>query len=205
MEFRDLLAIWCISLSVIFMWPQVIRVIRKKTVEGISVIGTMHNMSGALLWSIYGIVADVPSIAAANIATFFAICFIINAQVRLGILSWPLLVSVQLTIALLGIVAAFVSESFIGFVAIAIGGTAVIPQTIRSARTSPQVGLSALTAAMIAVMSASWAIYGAVVEDGFVIAPNFLIVPCALFISIRAVISHRRYGSTIATVAVPAR
>lgn len=187
------------------MWPQVVRVIHKKTVEGISVIGTVHSMSGALLWSVYGIVADVPSISVANSVTYLALCFIVNAQVRAGVLSSPVLVSVQLAFALLGIVAALVSQSVIGFVAIAIGGTAIIPQTIRSARTSHQVGLSALTAAMIAVMSASWAIYGAIVEDAFVIAPNFLIVPCALFICIRAVISHRRYGSTIAAVAVPAR
>ena len=205
MEFRDVLATWCISLSVIFMWPQVVRVIRKKTVEGISVIGTMHSMSGALLWSMYGLVAGVPSIAAANILTFFAVCFISKVQISERIVSWKLVVSVQLTIALLGVFASLIAESFIGYVAIAIGGTAVIPQTIRSARTSHQVGLSALTAAMIAVMSTSWAIYGAIVEDAFIIAPNFLIVPCALFISYRAVISHRRYSSTIATVTVPAR
>lgn len=187
------------------MWPQVVRVVRKKTVEGISVIGTVHSLSGALLWTIYGIVAEVPSIALANTVTFIAICFIINAQVRVGVLSLSLLVSVQLVIGLIGIVAAFISVSFIGVVAIAIGGTAVIPQTIRSARTSHQVGLSALTAATIAVMSASWAVYGAILKDAFIIAPNFLIVPCAIYICIRAVISHRRYGSTIATVAVPAR
>ena len=187
------------------MWPQVIRVIRKKTVEGISVIGTVHSLSGALLWTIYGIVAEVPSIAIANAVTFIAICFIINAQIRVGVLSPSLLAVVQFVIAMIGIVAAFISVSLIGVAAIAIGGTAVIPQTIRSARTSHQVGLSALTAATIAVMSTSWAVYGAILKDMFIIAPNFLIVPCALFICIRAVISHRRYGNTIATMAVPAR
>jgi uncharacterized protein with PQ loop repeat len=204
-EFRNLLAIWCVSLSIIFMWPQVVRVIRKRTVEGISVIGTVHSMSGALLWTIYGIFAKIPSIAVANTVTFVAVCFIINAQVRAGVLSLSLLIAVLMAITVIGVVAAILSESFIGVVAIAIGGTAIIPQTIRSARTSHQVGLSALTAAMIAVMSASWSVYGAILKDAFIIAPNFLIVPCALFICIRAVISHRRYGSTIATVAVPAR
>jgi len=187
------------------MWPQVVRVIRKRTVEGISVIGTVHSMSGALLWTIYGIFAKIPSIAVANTVTFVAVCFIINAQVRAGVLSLSLLIAVLMAITVIGVVAAILSESFIGVVAIAIGGTAIIPQTIRSARTSHQVGLSALTAAMIAVMSASWSVYGAILKDAFIIAPNFLIVPCALFICIRAVISHRRYGSTIATVAVPAR
>lgn len=187
------------------MWPQVDRVIRMKTVEGISVVATIHSMSGALLWSIYGIVAAVPSIALANIVAFVAVGFIISAQVRYDAVSIPFVVGVQVAIVLIGIVAASISETSIGIVATAIGGTAIIPQTIRSARTSHQVGLSALTFATIAVMSTSWAIYGATLGNAIIVAPNFLVVPCALFISIRAVLSHRRYGRTIETVAVPAR
>lgn len=187
------------------MWPQVIRVIRKKTVEGISVIATIHGLSGALLWSIYGIAAAVPSVILANIVTCLAVGFIIGAQVRYEVVSLRLVLGSQLAIVLIGIIAALISESLIGFVAIAIGGTAIIPQTIRSARTSHQVGLSALSFAMITVMATSWAIYGIILENAFVIAPNLLVVPCALFIGSRAVTAHRRYGSTIETVAVPAR
>lgn len=187
------------------MWPQVIRVLRRKTVEGISAIATVHGMSGALLWFIYGIVAAVPSIAIANGVTFIAVGVILGAQVWYGVLSFRLAIGSQLTIALVGIIAAYISESTIGFVAIAIGGTAIIPQTIRSARTSHQVGLSALTFATIAVMASSWAVYGAILEKAFIVAPNFLVVPCAIFISIRATTAHRRYGSTIEMVAVPAR
>lgn len=205
MTFRNLLAVWCVSLSVTFMWPQVIRVIRKKTVEGISVIATIHGLSGALLWSIYGITAAVPSVILANVVTCLAVGFIIGTQVRYEVVSLRLVLGSQLTIIFIGIVAALISESLIGFVAIAIGGTAIIPQTIRSARTSHQVGLSALAFAILTVMATSWAIYGVVLEDAFIVAPNLLVVPCALFIGIRAVTSHRRYGNTIETVAVPAR
>lgn len=187
------------------MWPQVIRVIRKRTVEGISIVATVHSMSGALLWSIYGIYAAVPSITIANVVTFVAVGFIIGAQVWYGVVSLPLAIGSQLAIAFIGIGAASISEWFIGVVAIAIGGTAIVPQTIRSARTDHQVGLSALTFAVIAVMSASWAIYGAILANAFIVAPNFLVVPCAIFISVRAVISHRRYDSTSEAVAVPAR
>jgi uncharacterized protein with PQ loop repeat len=174
-------------------------------VEGISVIATIHGMSGAMLWSIYGIVAAVPSIALANFVTCAAVGVIIGAQVRYEVVTPSVAIGSQFVIALIGIISAFISESFIGFVAIAIGGTAIIPQTIRSARTSHQVGVSTLTYAMITIMSVSWAIYGAVLGNAFVIAPNILVVPCAFFISIRARSSHRRYGSTTETVAIPAR
>lgn len=188
-----------------FMWPQVIRVLRKKTVEGISVVGTLHSFTGALLWTIYGVVASIPSVALANVVALVALVFIIAAQVRYGVVSLRVVIVGQLIVALFGLVAAAISMTFIGVIAVVIGGTAIIPQTIRSARTSHQVGVSAPTYGMIAVTSASWAIYGAMLGDTFVMAPNFLIVPCALFISFRAVISHRRYGSITETVAVPAR
>ncbi len=173
--------------------------------EGISVVATIHGLSGALLWSIYGITAAVPSVILANVVTCLAVGFIIGTQVRYEVVSLRLVLGSQLTIIIVGIVAALISESLIGSVAIAIGGTAIIPQTIRSARTSHQVGLSALTFAIITVMATSWAIYGVVLKDAFIVAPNLLVVPCALFIGIRAVTSHRRYGSTIETVTVPAR
>lgn len=187
------------------MWPQVIRVIHKKTVEGISIVGTLHSFSGAMLWSIYGVVAAIPSIAFSNLVTLCALWLIIAAQVRFAVVTSRRVIISQIIVASVGAVAAYISITFIGVVAIVIGGTAIIPQTLRSAGSSHQVGVSAPTYGMIVISSTSWAIYGAMLGDPILVVPNFLIVPCAFFISIRAVLSHRRYGSTTDMVAVPAR
>ncbi len=192
-------------LSIIFMWPQVFRVLRKKTVEGISVLGAIHSFAGSLLWSIYGIRAGVWFVAVANIVTLFALGLVVSAQVRYKAARLDVVLISQLSVATVGVAAALISKNAIGLVAIAIGGTAIIPQTIRSARASHQVGLSAATYAIIAVGSTSWGAYGLLIKDPFVVTPNILIVPCALFISVRAIISHRRYGSTTDAVTVPAR
>ncbi len=205
MVFRNVLAVWASTLSIIFMWPQVFRVLRKKTVEGISVLGTIHSFAGSLLWSIYGIRAGVWFVAVANIVTLFALGLVVSAQVRYKVARLNVVLISQLSVATVGVAAALISKNAIGLVAVIIGGTAIIPQTIRSARTSHQVGLSAATYAIIVVNSISWGGYGLLIKDPFVVTPNFLIVPCALFISVRAIISHRRYGSTTAAVTVPAR
>lgn len=178
---------------------------RKKTVEGISVLGTFHGFAGSLLWSIYGIRAGVWVVAVGNIVTTIALGLVISAQVRYKAARLNVVLMFQLSALTVGVAAALVSKNVIGLVAVIIGGTAIIPQTIRSARTSHQVGLSAATYAIIFVNSISWAAYGLAIKDPFVVTPNFLIIPCALFISARAIISHRRYGSTTDVVTVPAR
>jgi len=203
--FRNVLAVWASTLSIIFMWPQVFRVLRKKTVEGISVLGTIHSFTGSLLWSIYGIRAGVWFVAVANIVTLFALGFVISAQVRYKAARLNVVLMSQLSVVAIGVAAALVSKNVIGLVAVIIGGTAIIPQTVRSARTSHQVGLSAATYAIIVVNSISWGGYGLLIKDPFLVTPNILIVPCALFISVRAIKSHRRYGSTTDAVTVPAR
>jgi len=203
--FRNVLAVWASALSIIFMWPQVFRVLRKKTVEGISVWGTIHSFTGSLLWSIYGIRAGVWFLAVANIVALFALGLVISTQVRYKAARLDVVLMSQLSVATVGVATALISKNAIGLVAVTIGGTAIIPQTIRSARTSHQVGVSATTYAIIFVTSISWGGYGLLIKDPFVVTPNILLAPCALFISVRAVISHRRYGSTTDAVTVPAR
>ncbi len=205
MEFQYALAVWASTLSISFMWPQVFRVLRKRTVEGISVVGTIHGFAGSLLWSIYGIRAGEWFVAVPNAVTMFALGFVISAQVWYKVARFNFVLVSQLSVLTIGIATASISKSAIGLVAVTIGGTAIIPQTIRSARTSHQVGLSATTYALISIGSISWGVYGLLIEDPFVVTPNILIVPCALFISVRAIISHRRYSSVTEVVTVPAR
>ena len=205
MLFRNILAVWASTLSIVFMWPQALRVLRKKTVEGISVLGTLHSFTGSLLWSIYGLRAGVWYVAVSNVITLFALAIVITAQVKFRAIRLIVVLVSQVSIVAVGVAAAAFSKNAIGLVAVAIGGTAIIPQTIRSACTSHQVGLSAATYAIIFVNSISWGAYGLLIKDLFVVTPNFLIVPCAFFISVRAALSHRRYGSTTEAVTVPAR
>jgi uncharacterized protein with PQ loop repeat len=93
----------------------------------------------------------------------------------------------------------------LGAVTVFIGSTGIIPQAIRAARTSHLVGVSVMTFLIITTMTISWGTYGLLIGDVFVAAPNIIIGPCALFIAIRAIQSHRRYGSSTTAEATPAR
>jgi uncharacterized protein with PQ loop repeat len=103
------------------------------------------------------------------------------------------------------LIALSISRDVLGAIAVAVGATGIVPQVIRAAKSSHLVGISVVTFIMVATMSASWGIYGVMINDPYVALPNVVIVPSALFIALRAIQSHRRYGSSTTAEATPAR
>ena len=110
-----------------------------------------------------------------------------------------------ISVVLAALIALAISRDLLGAVAVAVGATGIVPQVIRAAKTSHLVGISVVTFIMVVTMSASWGIYGLMIDDLYVALPNVVIVPSALFISIRAIQSHKRYGSSTTAEATPAR
>ena len=116
-------------------------------------------------------------------------------QVRLKAVSLTRALTVEISVVIAALVALAVSRDVLGVIAVVVGATGIVPQVIRAARTSHLVGVSVVTFIMVVVMSVSWGIYGVMIKDIYVAIPNVVIVPSALFISFRAIQSHRRYGS----------
>ncbi len=130
---------------------------------------------------------------------------VIIAQVRHRAVSWQRVFVVLTAVILLAVFSGAVSKDVLGPIAVVVGGTGIVPQAIRAARTTHLVGVSVATFALVIAMSVSWSIYGLMIGDLFVVAPNVVIVPSALFIMLRALQSHHRYGKTTVATAVPAR
>lgn len=204
-SFRDVFSLWCISLSFTFTIPQAYRVVRRNTVEGISVFSQMQSLSGSILWVVYGIVAHTNLVVIANVMTIIGFGTVIFAQIRHRAVSWQQAVLIVFVVTGIAISSGIFSSYLLGLIAVVVGGTGIVPQAVRAARTTHLVGVSVATFAMVVVMSMSWGIYGLMIDDLFVAAPNVVIVPSALFIMLRALQSHHRYGNTTVATAVPAR
>ena len=205
MDFQDLLGAWCFGLSLIFTIPQAVRVIRRDTVEGISVTSQLQGVAGSILWIVYGLVSGSPVVAAANVVTLIGIGIVVYKQVDMNVISMRFAIGIELAVCVLAFVTLNISESVLGVVTVFIGSTGIIPQAVRAARTSHLVGVSVMTFLIITTMTVSWGTYGLLIGDAYVAAPNIIIGPCALFIAIRAIQSHRRYGSSTTAEAAPAR
>ena len=129
----------------------------------------------------------------------------IVAQMRHRVVPWQRVLVVLTAVITIAVVSGAVSKDVLGFIAVIVGGTGIVPQAIRAARTTHLVGVSVATFAMVVVMSVSWGIYGLMIDDLFIATPNIVVMPSALFIMLRALQSHHRYGKTNDATAVPAR
>ena len=130
---------------------------------------------------------------------------VVFMQVRLKAVSALRALGVEVFVILAALVALAISRNLLGAVAVVVGATGIVPQVFRAAKTSHLVGISVVTFIMVATMSTSWGIYGLLIDDVYVALPNVVIVPSALFISVRAIQSHKRYGSSTIAEATPAR
>ena len=82
MTFTSVLGALCLVLGISFAWPQVIRVYRVKSVEGISPRGQLHGLSGCVLWTVYSYVQAITPFMIANTFVLTAMILVTAALVR---------------------------------------------------------------------------------------------------------------------------
>jgi uncharacterized protein with PQ loop repeat len=187
-----MLGLWCTGLSVAFVWPQVARVFRRRTVDGIAPTGTMHGAVASALWMLYGLARGDLAISAANAAVVVAMSLIASQQIRYRTLSSRTAASTLLLVVIVGGCGLAMSPDVVGWLAIVAGATSVLPQTFHVLRAPTLHGVSVPTYALLCATTMSWASYGVVVGDPLVIMTNLLVLPCAALVVSRTWVSQRR-------------
>jgi len=200
-DFLDVFSAWCIALSCTFTVPQAWRVVRYNTVEGVAVLSQMQGFIAGGMWVVYGIAAAKPVISLGNGVVTVGIGVVLVQMVRLNVLTKTQLMGILLGIYSFAIVLQVFSLNALGAIAGVIGSSGIIPQVWKAARQSHLKGVSASGNALLALTTISWGLYSLMIDDPLLAASNFVIVLPASFIAFRAVQSHRKYGSEIASVA----
>ena len=193
MSFTTTVGFIATFLSVAFIWPQVFRVFTKNSTEGLVPGSFLQGCCGSLLWTIYGSNKPDPQLVFANANVVIAILLILFVCVKhKKIVWWIPALAISLTL-ILGLIAASYSLSIMGWVTIAIGTPAIIPQVVRVYRTEHLYGVSAPMYALLFVCCVTWFGYGALIDDWFVALPNIVGMLGALYIWIRATKSHAKF------------
>ena len=177
-------------LGVAFIWPQVIRVYAKKSVEGVAPLGTIISIAGTIMWLIYGVATESIPMVLSNlnieIAFLFLAAYLVHKQALplwapilafVGTLAFSLLI-VQFSVTLLGLAGVF------------IGTPAIFPQFWRAVRTPRLYGVSVVSFTLLAMMGIGWFTYGLTIGDPVVSYPNLVLIPCSSFIAWKAWRSH---------------
>ena len=186
MELSTVLAPVCTALAVSFAWPQVFKIYRQNTVEGLSAKGTLHGLSGCLLWTLYGAAQGLLPILISNGAVGTAMLMIAAAQIRHRTLRLSHLLALLCAVALVGFAALVLSTTLVGWMAIVVGVTSILPQVVHVSRTVDLSGISLPMYAMILLSGVLWSLYGALIGDWLIVITNAFILPCALYIAFKS-------------------
>ena len=200
MDFLDVFSAWCIALSCTFTVPQAWRVVRHNTVEGVAILSQMQGFIAGGMWVVYGIAGAEPVISLGNGVVTVGIGVVLVQMVRLNVLTKTQLSGILLGIYSFAIVLQVFSLNALGAIAGVIGSSGIIPQVWKAARQSHLKGVSASGNALLALTTVSWGFYSLMIDDPLLAASNFVIVLPASFIAFRAVQSHRKYGSEVASL-----
>jgi hypothetical protein len=179
-------------LGVVFIWPQVIRVYAKQSVEGVSGLSHLIGLSGTLMWFTYAISTESLPMLISNANIEIAIIALMVMLVRKRALPLWLPVTVFSSTAAYCIVLSAVAPSVVGITSVLIGTPAILPQLWRAIRTEYLLGVSPSSYLLLASMSLGWFTHCMLIGDAIVSYPNFLLAPSALFIAWKAWSSQRR-------------
>ena len=179
-------------LGVVFIWPQVIRVYAKQSVEGVSGLSHLIGLSGTLMWFTYAISTQSLPMLISNANIEIAIIALMVMLVRKRALPLWLPVTVFAVTAAYCVVLNAVAPSAVGITGVLIGTPAILPQVWRAIRSEYLLGVSASSNLLLASMSLGWFTHGILIDDAIVSYPNFLLAPSALFIAWKAWSSQRR-------------
>lgn len=175
-----------VTSSLLFVWPQVVRLVRTRDTQGISVTSALWAMAGFSLWSAYGLRRSLPAIWIANGQALvgFAVILVLCSRWGAPIRRLWLLAAIEATVLVL--FAATMPAAVVGVAAITIGATSFVPQAVVAWRADDVTGVSVATYVLLAVSGSLWMLYGVLRRDPLVVAPNLLIVPTAVLVAARA-------------------
>lgn len=194
------LEVWCVALSLAFIWPQVWRAVHHDTSHGISPFALLHGLVGSALWLTYGLLQGDVAVWFSNSSFILAQSIIISVVYRHGRLPRIVLINMVLALGAMSLALTQISARPVAFIAIAISGSSVVPQLIHVIRTDNLHGISLSSYGLSIVSCMSWLLYGFAVNDFMISAQNFFVIPIFVFIILKAWrwrIAHPDHEATV--------
>jgi uncharacterized protein with PQ loop repeat len=184
------LVISCLSLPA--PWAQTTRVVRKRSISGLSTTSLMLTMWSSLIWLTYGLLSEVPVQVVLNGSATMALGFLLLFAMRSAWVDAKTIVPATLAYALvLGFVASM-GVTLLGTVAAMMAVVCRFPQ-IRKAWQEPGGVAVSLYAQVTSLTCASlWLVFGLLVGDAFVFGTAMFNMATSAFFVTRTHQGRRR-------------
>lgn len=181
------MGVWCTITSLVFIWPQVWRMVRHDTSHGISPFSVAHGLVGSAMWFTYGVSMGREAIWFSNGSFIVAQLIIISVLYRHGSMPMALMAKFAAALGALLLIAVPVSPAVVGWMATAVSVTSLMPQVIHVMKSDNLHGISVISWLMTILSSASWMIYGWMLGDIIMSVINYFTIPMMIFIMVKAI------------------
>ena len=194
---NTIMGVWCTFTSLIFVWPQVWRMVRHDTSHGISPFSIAHGLVGSALWFTYGISMSRDAIWISNGQFITAQIIIISVLYRHKSMNIALMAKFAAALAALLLITIPVSPSVVGWMATTVSVTSLMPQVVHVIKTENLYGISVVSWLMTIMSAASWMIYGWMLDDVIMSVINYFTIPMLVFIAVKATRWRIAHGETV--------
>lgn len=184
---NTVMGVWCTFTSLIFIWPQVWRMVRHDTSHGISPFSIAHGLVGSALWFTYGVSMDRHAIWISNGQFITAQLIIISVLYRHKSMSLALMAKFAAALAALLLITIPVSPAVVGWMATTVSVTSLMPQVAHVVKTENLHGISVGSWLMTIMSASSWMIYGWMLDDVIMSVINYFTIPMMIFIMVKAI------------------
>lgn len=174
-----------------FIWPQVFRIYRRRSVEGLSATTVLIGLVNPVLWTAFGYSTGRPLAVFAN--TNVGIAFILIAVRMAQMKAVNAFVAAAMFVSTVAycLVMNQISPYVVGVTGLVVSTPMFVPQLWKAIRTRHLYGVSVWSNLLFSVQCCFWVVYGVEVEEWLYIYPNAILLPCGVIIAWRVIRSRR--------------
>lgn len=182
-----------------FIWPQVFRIYRHHTVEGLSAATVLVGLINPVFWTVFGYSTGRSLAVFANTNVGLAFILIAFQMARKGV------INPRVAVGMFGFTVVFclimneISPYVVGVTGLIVSTPMFLPQLWKAVRSPNMYGVSVWSNLLFSVQCGFWVVYGIEVDEWLYIYPNAVLVPCGAIIAWRVVRSRRLPRAEVAS------
>jgi len=182
-----------------FIWPQVFRIYRRRSVEGLSAITVLVGLINPVFWTVFSYSTGRSLAVFAN--TNVGLAFILIALQMAHKRAINPLVAVVMFVSTVSycLVMNKISPYIVGVTGLVVSTPMFLPQLWKVVRTRELYGVSVWSNLLFSIQCGFWVVYGVEVEEWLYIYPNAVLMPCGAIIAWRVIRSRRLSAAEVSS------
>ena len=174
-----------------FIWPQVFRIYRRQSVEGLSATTVLIGLVNPVFWTVFGYSTGRSLAVFANTNVGLAFILIVIRMSRMKAVNPFVAGAMFVSTVIYCLVMNQISPYVVGVTGLVVSTPMFLPQLWKAVRTQQLYGVSIWSNLLFSVQCGFWVVYGIEVEEWLYIYPNAILLPCGVVIAWRVVRSRR--------------